>query len=104
MRRAASTATALGAAKMSPATLASSIPSPTNPLRAGSCPEPPMVTTATLSRDFGTARATILPSSSLILSGYAPASPSRSSSVKFSGEFRNFFIFINAGKMLRFCR
>ena len=84
---------------MSPATLASSIPSPTNPLRAGSCPEPPIVITATLSRDFGTARTTIRPSSSLILSGYAPASPSRSSSVRFSGEFRNFFIFIISGNV-----
>ena len=48
---------------------------------------------------MGTARATILPSSSLILSGYAPASPSRSSSVRFSGEFKNFFIFIMSGNV-----
>ncbi len=45
-----------GAAKMSPTTLASSMPSPTNPESAGSWPEPPRVMTATLHGHLGWAR------------------------------------------------
>ena len=48
-----------GAAKISPTTEQSSIPSPTYPLRAGSCPDPPIVTIATLSSLLGCVRTTI---------------------------------------------
>ena len=58
-----------GAAKMSPTTLISSMPSPTKPLSAGSCPAPPSVTRATLSWGLGWARTTSLPDSRRILSG-----------------------------------
>ena len=61
--------TAFGAANISPTTLASSIPSPTNPLKAGSWPEPPNVISATLSCGFATARSTMFLPSYFILVG-----------------------------------
>src|SRR5260221_1880639 len=85
-----------GAAKISPATLISSMPSPTNPLNPGSCPLPPRVTTPTLPLALDRARATRLLPTSRICSGWERAKPSSSSGTMFSGLLMNFFIFISA--------
>ena len=84
-----------GAAKISPTTEASSIPSPTNPLTAGSCPDPPKATMATLSSAFGWVRTTIFSAPSFTVSAKAIVYPSNNSAVIFSVEFMNLFIVWN---------
>src|ERR1035437_8978856 len=84
--------TAPGAAKISPATLTSSMPLPTNPLNPGSCPLPPSVTTLTMPLGFGVVRTMVLVPFSFTLSGNASVNPSRSSPTSLFGSLMNFFI------------
>src|SRR5579864_3083128 len=84
--------TAPGAAKISPATLASSMPWPTNPLSPGSWPLPPSVTRRTLPRGFGVARTMVLVPLSFTWRGNASVKPSRSSGTSCFGSLMNFFM------------
>src|SRR5437588_1881798 len=92
--------TAPGAAKISPATLASSMPRPTNPLSPGSWPLPPSVTTRTLPAALGFARMILLVPLSFTWRGKANAKPSRSSGTSCLGSLMNFFIRIAGGSLL----
>ena len=90
---ASNTSCGFGAAKMSPTTWMSTMPSPTKPHCAGSWPEPPKVTMVTRSA-FSSARLmTRWPRTSTV-SAWARARPSSSSSVRLLGSLINFFICI----------
>src|SRR5215213_2583387 len=93
-RIAASTASGLGEVKTSPATAALSIPGPTYPACAGSCPLPPPEIRATRrSRTAAaSARTTTVCPGRRASPGYAATSPWTISSTTASGPLISFFI------------
>ena len=86
------TTSGVGDVNTAPATAASSIPYPTNPPCAGSCPLPPPLTNPTfLASDFALTNIFLF-SLFLTYSGCANTIPSNISSTTTSGLLINFFI------------
>ena len=80
-----------GEVNTSPATAASSMPTPTKPSCSGSCPEPPPETRPTLPCTGASPRTTIRWSTSTRSSGWAAASPRSASLTTSAGALMSFF-------------
>src|ERR1700757_3381720 len=93
-----------GAAKISPATLASSMPLPTKPLSPGAWPLPPSVTRRTLPEGLGVARTMLLAPRSFTCLGKASVKPSRSSGTSWFVSLMNFFMRIAPCSLLLLTR